>query len=815
MIKIEKVRIQELRGIRDLQLNLNAKSFAVCGPNGSGKSGVVDAIEFGLTGNISRLKGKGTGALSVRRHGPHILQQNPLEHSQVSLEIRLLDLDRVVTVTRSIKDPDQPLLNPDDDKIRTVLREVASHPEIVLSRREVIKFILAEPTERSKEIQALLRLDNIGATRAILKSVQNKIKGDHKTKLQNATDAAKSLCTHLGIDDFEEEIAVQACNDERKVLGLEDLSHLSESTPLDDGVKVEQEVKPFNKVSAQNDINSLLERLRGSDLLAPSIATLVGVCKEIDKDRSILLHLKQLPFLQQGVELIDTANCPFCDVSWESQSDLETHLRTKIMQLEDTEARQIQFKEAAENIANGVASIEGLIGPVVNIASREGASDLKALLDTWAKDLSQLVHDLQTVEGALRRQDRLSTGWMAIPNELVLSLEKLKAAIDAMPDLDAKHHAQTFLTIAQDRYMKYVEALNRASHAEGVALIANSIYDVYCDEAQSVLTQLYEEVESDFSLFYSLLNSDDESSFRAQFSPQEGKLGLTVDFFGQGYYPPSAYHSEGHQDALGVCLYLALMNHLHSETFSLAILDDVVMSVDSGHRKEFCRLLKTRFPNTQFIITTHDRVWASQMRHHGLVTAQSCATFHSWTIDTGPTYEEQIEVWQKIEHQISVGNISDASFTLRNHLEFAMAELANGLRAPIPYRSDGDYDLGDLYSAVVGRYGKLIGKARNIANSWNDEESKRALDQLDKKRMNIVTDYEDDNWVLNKAIHYNEWANFYSSDVADLVGAATDLLSLFQCSECQGWVYISGPKQPDALRCDCSQIFYNLVLPRN
>ena len=59
MISVESIVIKEFRRIRDLTLDFNRKNFAVCGPNGTGKSGVVDALEFALTGNISRLSGEG------------------------------------------------------------------------------------------------------------------------------------------------------------------------------------------------------------------------------------------------------------------------------------------------------------------------------------------------------------------------------------------------------------------------------------------------------------------------------------------------------------------------------------------------------------------------------------------------------------------------------------------------------------------------------------------------------------------------------------------------------------------------------------
>jgi hypothetical protein len=147
---------------------------------------------------------------------------------------------------------------------------------------------------------------------------------------------------------------------------------------------------------------------------------------------------------------------------------------------------------------------------------------------------------------------------------------------------------------------------------------------------------LYDEVEQDSSTFYRALNGADGEKFTAKLKHAAGSLDLDVNFYGRGLYPPAAYHSEGHQDGMGVCLYLALIKRLFGKKFTLSLLEDVVMSVDSSHRYEFCKLLKTHFPDTQFIITTHDRVWAEQMKSAGLVTGKTSIAFYSWTIDTGP-----------------------------------------------------------------------------------------------------------------------------------------------------------------------------------
>ena len=105
MIQIESVAIRELRGIRDLEVKPDRKNFVVSGPNGSGKSGLVDAIEFALTGVMSRLSGKGTRGLSVKTHGPHVDRRDDPAAAEVSLQFYVPELDKSAVLTRNVKNP--------------------------------------------------------------------------------------------------------------------------------------------------------------------------------------------------------------------------------------------------------------------------------------------------------------------------------------------------------------------------------------------------------------------------------------------------------------------------------------------------------------------------------------------------------------------------------------------------------------------------------------------------------------------------------------------------------------------------------------
>ena len=399
------------------------------------------------------------------------------------------------------------------------------------------------------------------------------------------------------------------------------------------------------------------------------------------------------------------------------------------------------------------------------------------------------------------------------PPSLRTRLGTLKEAIQAKPDQSALVTAHTFLTRAQDRLAARQGAGRGEKRAAAATEAGKVLYKTYCDVADAYLGALYEAVEDDFGAFYRKINAEDEGGFKAKLEPAEGGLDLEVAFYDKGMYPPGAYHSEGHQDGMGVCLYLALMQRLLGDRFRFAVLDDVVMSIDQGHRKEFCRLLKTRFPETQFIITTHDRVWAKQMQTEGLVEPKAGVAFHSWSLQTGPIVEQAAGIWDQIEADVAKGEVDVASGRLRRHMEYVAGDLADQLGAKPPYRGDFSYDLGDLLPAVIGRHGELLKLAAKAANSWSYEDAKAKVEALKSKRSEALANYGGEAWVVNKAVHWNEWANFTKAEFREVVEAFKGVLVQLCCSKpgCESWLYVSPRKgNPETLRCRCASVNVNL-----
>ena len=89
--------------------------------------------------------------------------------------------------------------------MKAALAEVADHPEIALSRREILRFILVEPTKRSEEIQTILKLDDIGDLRSALNTARNKLETAHAS-----AKAQVQMLQHLQIATLQAKDALKS-----------------------------------------------------------------------------------------------------------------------------------------------------------------------------------------------------------------------------------------------------------------------------------------------------------------------------------------------------------------------------------------------------------------------------------------------------------------------------------------------------------------------------------------------------------------------------------------------------------------------------
>jgi hypothetical protein len=695
--------------------------------------------------------------------------------------------------------------------VKAALAEIADHPEITLSRRDILRFILVEPTKRSEEIQAILKLDEVGQTRNALNTAQNRLQTEQRTANAQVQSHRDALQLHLHIPALKAEDLLEAVSKRRKVLNLPEIAKLTEDTKLNAGLLDTAKTPEFNKDSALRDLKALSDAEEGFSNLAKTEASeILADLATLETDPALLAPFQRRSFIENGLDLVDGPECPLCDTPWDDEKLLRDHLQAKLTKSEAARKLQESLLKNGTAMARESIRVVGLMTPIQKIAEVHGDSGFSQILIGWKTDLEALKAKLTTVEGLTGLKDRLTGDWLQIPKTFSKSLKSLTENLAAKPDQTATLDAQTFLTTAQVRLDDYREAMRRNKAAETSWTSAKAAYNIYCSVLEDELNTLYNEVQEDFSRFYRAINEEDEAKFTAKLTPTEGRLNLDVNFYERGLFPPGAYHSEGHQDGMGVCLYLALMKRLFGDRFTFALLDDVVMSVDSGHRYQFCKLLKTYFPETQFIITTHDRLWAEQMKSAGLVTAKTSIAFHSWTIDTGPLVESNQEIWDEIAGALAKGKVEVAAAALRHHLEYVSRHLADQIGASPQFRADGNYELGELLPSVLVRMKSLCGKAADAAQSWGNDGDKEAAGKRKAELSTSSGAWNVENWAVNKAVHYNAWANFGKKDFEPVVAAFKELLGCFRCENCESWIYITPRGTPECVRCDCNAISLNV-----
>ena len=156
--------------------------------------------------------------------------------------------DKEVTLVRNVK-PDYTSITPTSPEILAALSQFDGHPEFVLSRREIIRYVISKPGNRSEEVQALLRLDQVGELRSNLKTISNSYDKESKDFKRVQSQASESLAQALEISDLEKNKILEAINLRRVTLGLTQLVDLTATTAFNDGLETSTKVAALPKVN--------------------------------------------------------------------------------------------------------------------------------------------------------------------------------------------------------------------------------------------------------------------------------------------------------------------------------------------------------------------------------------------------------------------------------------------------------------------------------------------------------------------------------------------------------------------------------------
>lgn len=818
-MKLIKIKIENIRGIKYLELTLDSHNFVIWGPNGSGKSALIDAIDFLLTGKVTRLTGEGTKELILSKHGPHI--DSTPQTAKVTATVKLHKCNKEVIISRKIDNPSRLIVNDESEDIMEELNDIqslAKRGQHVLTRREILKYIHSESGTRAQEIQSLL---NISEIESIRKNFV-KITGACEREIKNAQKSVQSSQSDLNVaaqlKSFSDEELLKVVNSNRKILQGESIDILTSKT-------IKGELNPLVTTQTGQVVNvSNFEKYLESILNCLSVekikflkeknSTLSSQLNEIRNDEKLLRYLKQKILIDLGIELLGNDDyCPLCDTTWKNK-ELKDYLDEKKNKAATAGKLQASIEPTVKVLTEHFTNLLALLKQISNVIKEfDKLSGELEIITSWQSRISKHLNLLNDVYSDYMedKYDKESMVKSFSPESLSFIDNIRKIVTDSFPKSTPEQTAWDTLTKLESYYQTYERTSEVLKKTAKIASQAELIHNSFESARDKILTELYGSISQRFVELYKALHGEDEKDFNANLKPDGAALKFEVGFYNHGNHPPNALHSEGHQDSMGLCLYLALNEKLTLGYIDLILLDDVVMSVDSTHRKSLCELISKYFANRQFIITTHDKTWSNQLQHEGVVKSKNKIEFYNWSIETGPHINYESDLWDRIYSDIQKNDIPTAAARLRRGSEEYFSQVCEYFGASVPFRLNNNYDLGELLSASIKQYNKLIGKAKSSAQFWKDNELFEKLKELDSTSSQIFTRIGGEQWAVNINVHYNDWADMGDRDFKPVAEAFEDLFNLFRCDKCGSLLKLihDGPK-PKVLKCNCGKTNLNL-----
>ncbi len=690
----------------------------------------------------------------------------------------------------------------------------------LLTRKEILKFIIAEGGVRAEGIQKLLNLKEIEIIRKNLVTIKNEFENEKKNSFDNLEKARASVNATLKLSRYTEKKVLEEINKYRKTLNGNPIKKLESKIIKVD--LVPPALKPISKVFNYSNLQQYIGHLKNS-ITNIRLKELIGLfdtfnikIKEISEIPRIKEKIKAIELITLGITLIpETGECPLCDNPWQ-RKELKQYLENKKSKLVNL---SIKFEET-ENLAKKIKHIiiNDFYTPLNEISNIIKETNKVEKIKSTNKWLDDVNNHLQMINNSIEIYKPICENSSQFINRLV-SKDRITLINEFLIDfklekttLSPQQHAWDTITRLEVKLKTLerddVEFRNKNLFFSRAQLLLSK-YEKVRDK---VLEDLYERIQERFVRIYSRLHQEDENNFKAAITPDKAAVKLLVDFYGRGNFPPIALHSEGHQDSMGLCLFFALSEELTEGTVDLVLLDDVVMSIDANHRKQICNLLTNEFKDKQYVITTHDKVWAMQLRKRGVIPTKNLLEFAGWDINTGPYVNDCYDMWLKIEKDLLSNDISAASHCLRRGLEQFYSYMCDYLEAKVKFNFEYQWTLGDLLPSAYSRYKSLIKKAKISAESWKKETIVKNLGEEETKAKKTYLKTKAEDWILNTKVHFNSWENFTKNDFIGVVNAFKELESIFMCVNCGGIITLLKHKtQEQSVKCNCGEKSWNLT----
>ena len=800
--RINKIAISGFRGVKkQAELDLNGKSVLLYGDNGTGKSTIADAIEWFYYEKVKHLSNEEIG-----RDGKEALRNAYIEDSEpASINIDLSSNNLSNNKKLNLKKGKLVIENSSDEADFFSYIEKSRDENLILRYQDLRNFVDSTKTDKLKYFSDIIGFSEVTKVKDVIKKSFNAIKSEirnggyenqrqaqQKTLLESIgeniytdnqlfdkiNELIKPLKTGILVKNISDiDTVIERIKKPADTLIVEKLAFLQKSKELLLNTKTEinqineQYSKYFNEYSKLfEDVESLKQKVfedllkSGKHILSQSYYT-ANSCPLCLQEKTKQDLLKEIEKRLSEIEISSRKLKVFDNLKNETKEFVERRITQVNSILQDKliqDEKQLELKKSLEHIKNKFTSI--IEETNVKLLSGKILKNPETinLSDSDFNYLTELENQIKLINDNLKK-DNVS--------DIRVKIEFAKNSFNQLLQINSK-----------------LEKLNKQKDSIEI------IYNSFAKKQKEGLEAFLSGFSSQINDYYQFMNTD-ESFKDIKIVPIEDEedeelKGITIQFIfnGQEVSPLQKYLSESHLNCYGLAFFLASVGAKTENNF--IVLDDIISSFDTTHRKRFADLIFEKFSSYQIILLTHESEWYKYIsvlaKNKGWLLSRV-----NWSEEAGTHFEEApLTIRERIIRNIANNNEVNLGNDIRIYLEYLLKEIAFNLEVKVKY----------------------------LPNETNEMRmSPELLDALttkiEKCNKTIIQRTKNSNIIGNLLSHYN---GSFNAKIGDLKAFWKDILELegiFICdkSDCSykfvSYKYFDNVK--NIIRCGCATKGYN------
>lgn len=713
-IRINTISIKGIRGAKDsLELPLKGKSILLYGDNGTGKSSISDSIEWFYTNRVSHLSSNSEIDLKDALRNSAL---DPSAISDVSISfVKQSDLDCSKTLFYKRDKLITDFSNSSDD-FRKYLDE-SKEENLLLRYQYLTDFIDNTKSDKLKYLSDIIGFSEVTKKKEVLKKSYNSI----KTEIRNQNFEAqtntqkKVLIEKLGAAISQEENLFEKINEKIKPLKtginvsqIEDIDkvliHLKNST----NNKLNRELAFLEKVNAV--LNTLKSEI---DFINSEYVKYYDEFEAIANDVESIMQTFLGELLKTGDVVLSKkyhkdASCPLC-LHPKNIEVLREEIASRLKDIEESSKKKASF-DKAKQIVNTISIertkrldtvlSENLITADENNLIKQGLIGLKEKIAEYKKSSIEKVTSGNKIPRA--ETIKLSAKNFDFQNGITTRIKQIIEIFQK--DNSAVHYSN--ISASKDAFLKIKQFEKQKVVLENQRKSLEIIYNEFVKKQKEGLENFITTFSGVINEYYQYMNPGEPfQEIKIVTIGDEDELhGITIEYKYNGNWvtPPQKYFSESHLNCFGLSFFLASVNAFNSKN-EFVVLDDVISSFDSNHRKRFAELIFEKFSKFQIILLTHEENWFTNFvcplaKKKGWLINEI-----KWTENKGTYLEEEpSDLRERIETSLADSKIENLGNPIRKYLEHLLKDIALNIEAKLSFQYNTSNEHRMPYELIMG-----------------------------------------------------------------------------------------------------------------